>query len=209
MKKKIMFVVVAAIIVMATITGCSNATTTKNANSSTTATTTTIPTTTTGTTTATTNSITNQNTNSVASAIEQDSYTTSCETSDDEESSMDYIPENDETETDTTTEEEDILDYYFNTFNSEKSLLERNRQTLKERGQYESFEARDLSKYGIWEYEPWCWTDHYGKYYKWPVLVNEGAKNECLLIESDDGDLIRFTCWADMLKKQNLGSLYE
>lgn len=208
MKKKIMFVVVAAIIVMATITGCSNATTTKNANSSTTATTTTIPTTTTGTTTETTNSITNQNTNSVASA-EQDSYTTSCETSDDEESSMDYIPENDETETDTTTEEEDILDYYFNTFNSEKSLLERNRQTLKERGQYESFEARDLSKYGIWEYEPWCWTDHYGKYYKWPVLVNEGEKNECLLIESDDGDLIRFTCWADMLKKQNLGSLYE
>ena len=206
MKKAL--VIIAAILVMVAIAGCSNATTSTTA---TTATTTTIPTTTTGTTTATTtattNSITNQNTNSVASA-EQDSYTTSCETSDDEESSMDYI-ENDETETDTTTEEEDILDYYFNTFNREKSLLERNRQTLKERDQNESFEARDFSKYGIWEYEPWCWTDNYGKYYKWPVLVNEGAKNECLLIESDDGDLIRFTCWADMLKKQNLGSLYE
>ena len=195
MKKAL--VIIAAILVMVAIAGCSNATTSTTA---TTATTTTIPTTTTG----TTNSITNQN-----SVAEQDSYTTSCETSDDEESSMDYIPENDETETDTTTEEEDILDYYFNTFNREKSLLERNRQTLKERGQYESFEARDLSKYGIWEYEPWCWTDHYGKYYKWPVLVNEGAKNECLLIESADGDLIRFTYWADMLKKQNLGSLYE
>ena len=195
MKKAL--VIIAAILVMVAIAGCSNATTSTTA---TTATTTTIPTTTTG----TTNSITNQN-----SVAEQDSYTTSCETSDDEESSMDYIPENDETETDTTTEEEDILDYYFNTFNREKSLLERNRQTLKERDQNESFEARDFSKYGIWEYEPWCWTDHYGKYYKWPVLVNEGAKNECLLIESADGDLIRFTYWADMLKKQNLGSLYE
>ena len=203
MKKAL--VIIAAILVMVAIAGCSNATTSTTA---TTATTTTIPPTTTGTTTATTtattNSITNQN-----SVAEQDSYTTSCETSDDEESSMDYIPENDETETDTTTEEEDILDYYFNTFNREKSLLERNRQTLKERDQYESFEARDFSKYGIWEYEPWCWTDNYGKYYKWPVLVNEGAKNECLLIESADGDLIRFTYWADMLKKQNLGSLYE
>lgn len=202
MKKAL--VIIAAILVMVAIAGCSNATTSTTA---TTATTTTIPTTTTGTTTATTtattNSITNQN-----SVAEQDSYTTSCETSDDEESSMDYI-ENDETETDTTTEEEDILDYYFNTFNREKSLLERNRQTLKERDQNESFEARDFSKYGIWEYEPWCWTDNYGKYYKWPVLVNEGAKNECLLIESADGDLIRFTYWADMLKKQNLGSLYE
>ena len=80
---------------------------------------------------------------------------------------------------------------------------------MKERGQYESFEARDLSKYGIWEYEPWCWTDHYGKYYKWPVLVDEGTFDECLLIESEEGDLIKFTYRSQMLRRMNLGHLYD
>ncbi len=108
-----------------------------------------------------------------------------------------------------TTEEISTIERYREFFLKEKADLEKSKNTMVSRGQYESFEARDLSKYGIWEFEPWRWTDHYGKEYQYPVLYNAGQNDECLLIEGIDGHLYRFTCYSQMLKLQDLGLLNE
>ena len=193
--KKIMFIVVAAIIVMATITGCTNATTTKNANSSTTATTTgTIPPTTTGTIPTT------------EKEMETDTETeTETDTETDTETETETDTETD-AETETETETVDYLEYYFSYFREQKAFLE----SSIRKGQYKAFKAHDLSKkYGLREFKPWGWTDNYGHHYKWPVLVDEGTFDECLLIESEEGDLIKFTYRSQMLRRMNLGHLYD
>lgn len=129
-----------------------------------------------------------------------------------ENDAPDTIP--DENDADVTYAEEATTEFNqlreFKTyFLQEKALLEKSKQAMEARGQYESFEARDFSKYGVWEYEPWHWTDHYGNKYMWPVLYDEGTKDERLLIESDNGHLYSFTYRSQMRRRADLGSLYE
>ena len=107
--------------------------------------------------------------------------------------------------TTTTATNTENLEYYFSIFREQKDFLENSIR----RGQYKAFKAHDLSKYGLREFKPWGWTDNYGHRYRWPVLVDEGTFDECLLIESEEGDLIKFTYRSQMLRRMNLGHLYD
>lgn len=180
MKKAL--VIIAAILVMVAIAGCSNATTSTMSPM--------VP-------PAATTVATKPSTSSTIYEDESDHY----DGYDDDE--MTTTPSSVATTTTATNTEN--LEYYFSIFREQKAFLEKSIR----RGQYKAFKAHDLSKYGLREFKPWGWTDNYGHRYKWPVLVDEGTFDECLLIESEEGDLIKFTYRSQMLRRMNLGHLYD
>lgn len=194
MKKAL--VIIAAILVMVAITGCSNATTSTSTTPTTTVTTTTP---------ATSTTTTNSDTDTPVANSTSEAYAPENPADDSEEEDT-----NQESSTRFASDEENnLFEEYKSYFLQQKALQEDSMRAMVARGQYESFEARDFSKYGIWEYEAWHWTDSYGCEYQWPVLVDEDEKEEMLFIESDDGHLIQFTYWGQMLRKMDLGSLYD